>query len=89
MTVGTDSSAAKSFASRRGLGKNRHIMTKYLRFQDRVSAKDLGVAKLNTKHNRGDIFTKPLGAKERDRLLEEMHFEYRNDKSKLQRTSIG
>ena len=34
--VESDSTSAKSFASRKGLGKQRHVQTRYLWIQDRV-----------------------------------------------------
>ena len=37
--VASDSSSAKSFASRQGLGKQRHVQTRYLWLQERVALK--------------------------------------------------
>ena len=42
----SDSSSAVSFAERRGLGKNRHIATRYLWLQERVAMKHLMILKI-------------------------------------------
>ena len=39
----SDSSAARAFASRRGLGRQRHVQTRYLWLQERVAAAHLTV----------------------------------------------
>ena len=57
----TDSSSAKSFMERRGLGKNRHVQTKYLWIQERLSLGDFQLKKVSTHVNLGDLMTKPLG----------------------------
>ena len=53
-----DSSSAISFAKRRGLGKNRHIATRYLWLQERVALKHLKISKVHTSNNPFDLFTK-------------------------------
>ena len=57
----TDSSSAKSFMERRGLGKNRHVQTKYLWIQERLALGDFNLKKVSTHVNLGDLMTKPLG----------------------------
>ena len=57
-----DSSSARSFAQRRGLGKNRHIETRFLWLQERVALKHLKVLKVRTDANPADVFTKALAA---------------------------
>ena len=54
----SDSSAARVFASRRGLGRQRHMQTRYLWLQERVAAGHLSVQKIKTTHNIADILTK-------------------------------
>ena len=61
--VHTDSSAAKGAASRRGLGKTRHIDTQYLWVQERLQAGSFSLHKEATADNVGDLFTKFLDAK--------------------------
>ena len=48
------------FASRRGLGKTRHIDTQFLWVQERIQAGDFTLHKENTNDNVGDLFTKHL-----------------------------
>ena len=54
----TDASAAKGIASRRGLGKIRHIEVNQLWLQDKVSSGDIEVIKVNGKTNIADPLTK-------------------------------
>ena len=53
--LGTDSSAAKGLASRRGVGSVRHIATPALWLQDAVEAKRLDLRKLAGKANPADL----------------------------------
>ena len=53
----SDSSSAKSFASRRGLGKQRHVQTRYLWLQDRVAKGDMRVNKIEGTRNVSDVLT--------------------------------
>ena len=58
-----DSTSAKSFASRRGLGKQRHVMTRFLWLQQVVAAERVCVKKVHTSHNCSDVLTKHADAK--------------------------
>ena len=58
LEVGTDSSSAKAFGERRGLGKNRHVQTKFLWIQERIATKDMRPIKINTKNNLADTMTR-------------------------------
>ena len=60
----TDSTAAKSFASRRGLGKMRHIETRELWLQESVNKKDVLLKKVQGEDNPADLMTKYLQAKD-------------------------
>ena len=60
--VASDSSSAKSFASRQGLGKQRHVQTRYLWLQERVALKHLNVRKIKGTENESDILTKAVAA---------------------------
>ena len=55
-----DSSSARAFAARRGIGKQRHIQTRYLWLQERVALKHLRICKVSTHENPADLFTKQL-----------------------------
>ena len=54
-----DSSAAKSVASRAGLGKLRHLEVKFRWFQDAVRQKRLQLHKVRGDQNPADWLTKP------------------------------
>ena len=56
----TDSSSAKSFASRRGLGPSRHGQTRPLWLQQAVAEKRLIVVKVPGVDNPADVLTKFL-----------------------------
>jgi len=58
--VRTDASAAKGIASRRGLGKVRHIEVNQLWLQDKVSTGEVVVMKVKGEGNLADGLTKPL-----------------------------
>jgi hypothetical protein len=67
--VGADSSAAKSFVSRRGLGKMRHIEIRDLRLQKEVLEGRVEISKISGTENPSDLMTKILTLKEiKDRL---------------------
>ena len=58
LSLHTDSSSAKAFASRRGVGKStRHRQTRMLWLQVRVPAKHLRVVKVATESNPTDMLT--------------------------------
>ena len=69
----SDSSSAISFAKRRGLGKNRHVATRYLWLQERIALKHLKVLKIGADDNPADIFTKCLSREVLDRHTIRMH----------------
>ena len=69
IVLGTDSSAAKSFVSRRGLGKMRHIEIRDLWIQKEVAEGKVEVRKVKGDKNPADLMTKILGVREiKDRL---------------------
>ena len=64
VVLATDSSAAKSFSSQRGLGRMRHIEVKNLWLQEAICRGRIKVGKISGIANPADIFTKYHGAKE-------------------------
>ena len=62
--VSTDASAAKGIASRRGLGKIRHVEIHQLWVQDKVASGEVEVRKVNGKENIADILTKHVAAED-------------------------
>ena len=57
--IWTDSNTARSLASRRGLGKMRHVELRYLWVQDMVKDNRLRVKRVNGVDNPADHLTKP------------------------------
>ena len=60
----TDSAAAKSFVSRRGLGRMRHLELRHLWLQREVGLGSVLVAKVVGTENPADVLTKFLGHRE-------------------------
>ena len=73
LVLSTDSSAAKSFASRRGLGKLRHIEVKELWLQEAVCRGRITLRKIEGSKNPADIFTKYLSNDEIVRHLKSIN----------------
>ena len=57
----SDSNSAGAFASRKGLGKQRHVQTRYLWIQERVACRHFRVKKIRTEKNTSDMLTKSVG----------------------------
>ena len=53
-----DSQSAKAWASKRGLGRMKRVMLKYMYLQDVVEKKLTNLAYINTKQNKADLMTK-------------------------------
>ena len=53
-----NSQSAKAWASKRGLGRMKHVMLKYMFVQDVVEKKLTHLAYINTKQNKADLTTK-------------------------------
>ena len=64
MRVSTDASAAKGIASRRGLGKIRHVEVHQLWVQDKVASGDIEVRKVDGKTDIADGLTKHVSAED-------------------------
>ena len=58
LQIFSDSSAPRVFASRRGLGRQGHVQTRYLWLQERVAAAHLTVQKVKTTQKPADILTR-------------------------------
>ncbi|CAK0906615.1 unnamed protein product, partial [Prorocentrum cordatum] len=81
-----DSTAAIAFASRQGLGRQKHVMTRYLWLQSAVKAKRIKLKKVDTRENVADSLTKPLSAKVVQKHLKRMGYHFRSRWSALHRT---
>ena len=71
--LGTDSSAAKSFVNRRGLGKMRHLQVRDLWLQKKVRQGGIVIHKVLGVSNPADLMTKILNIKEVEERLEGMN----------------
>jgi hypothetical protein len=71
-TVYMDSDAGRSLATRMGVGKQRHIQTRYLWLQERVRGGDLQVRRVDGESNVADLGTKHLDGRRRDYLMDLM-----------------
>ena len=64
LTLLSDSSAARAFASRRGLGRMRHIETRMLWLQAEVQKQSIQLDTVIGKENPADLMTKYLSESE-------------------------
>ena len=60
LTILSDSSSARSFSKRRGLGRQRHVQTRFLWLQDRVRLGHIVVEVVKGTENPADCLTKSL-----------------------------
>jgi hypothetical protein len=76
LELGTDSSAAKSFVCRRGLGKMRHVEIRDLWLQREVAMGKLIVRKIPGERNPADLMTKVLSLSDIRYRLDSFHQEF-------------
>ena len=74
VVIQSDPNAARALASRRGLGKQRHVMTRYLWLQERVRCKHLQIVKIHTDDNCSDILTKSVSQGTLEKHMKSMGF---------------
>ena len=72
----TDSSAALGTCNRQGLGRSRHVQTRFLWVQEKLAQHEFELVKIPTKQNVADLCTKGLPANEMERHMQSMGFEY-------------
>eukprot|EP00971_Amphidinium_carterae_P190238 3775860-Amphidinium_carterae.1 len=60
--IHSDSSAARAFAQRAGLGKQKHVHTWLLWIQEQVEQGRISILRIGTRDNEADLLTKPLAA---------------------------
>ena len=77
VVVRSDSSAARGFGSRQGLGRMRHVQSRYLWVQERVKEGHLRLEPIRGKNNPADMFTKAVSGVLRERFLKMLGFEHR------------
>ena len=83
LVAGTDSSAAKGVASRRGVGKIRHLHTPLLWLQMKTRDGEIKVFKVPKEVNWADLATKVHDQRWTNQRMMECDFEMRPGRSKL------
>ena len=81
--VKEDSSAAKGIASRRGLGKMKHVHIKELWIQEKVSSEDLKITEVPGTENLADALTKYCDHHVLDYHIEHTHQEITSEQHPL------
>ena len=89
LRVRSDSSAAIAMASRRGLGKVRHISLRYLWVQQRVHNKEIELQKESGDSNLSDLQTKHLAEKRMLLLLRTMGFHFMTGRAASMPKTVG
>ena len=82
LAVYSDSSAARGTASRRGLGKLRHVQTRYLWIQERIANDDFKLLQIGTKLNTADLCTKPVNRETCEQHMKTLNQEFREGRTK-------
>ena len=81
LRVFTDATTGKSLASRRGLGKVRHIAVNELWIQHHVHEKTITLVKIKNKFNPSDLLTKHLTKAEVQMIMEHLQHRYEQGRS--------
>lgn len=79
--VESDSNSAKGTVSRIGLGKARHIQTRYLWMQERVAMGHLKVVHVPGKRNRADVLTKSVPGVQMKQTMQRSGYLYLTERS--------
>ena len=83
VVVRTDSSSGLAVGSRRGLGRLRHVQTRYLWVQQRVQEGDFRLKKEQGDTNVSDALTKPVDEKRMTNLSTMMGCTFRGGRTAL------
>jgi hypothetical protein len=89
LEVLTDATAAKGIASRRGLGKTRHIEVHYLWVQERVGRGDIVLKKVWGGMNPADLLTKCLNRTTIERCMNVFGVKYLSGRSNIAPTLVN
>eukprot|EP00971_Amphidinium_carterae_P292147 5799547-Amphidinium_carterae.1 len=89
LEIYSDSSAARSFAQRLGLGRQKHVDTRFLWVQERASRGEVLIKRVGTAVNEADALTKPLAGTLLRKHLAAMGLEQRATWSRLHRDVGG
>ena len=83
LRVFTDATTGKSLASRRGLGKVRHIAVNELWLQSHVHDKSVVLVKIKNKFNPSDMLTKYLTKAEIQQIMEHVEHYFESGRSEV------
>eukprot|EP00971_Amphidinium_carterae_P220004 4367367-Amphidinium_carterae.2 len=88
LRIRTDSSAAKGFTTRRGLGRMRHVSTRYLWLQDKVQKQELIMLKVRTEDQPADLLTKAATSKVRAMAFHAIGLELKSGQAQTQKQAL-
>ena len=88
LQVHTDSAAALGTCSRLGLGKSRHVQTRYLWIQEKLANGQFELFKIDTKINTADLLTKSLSTESAEQHLRRMSFELVSGRSGIAKAVV-
>ena len=77
----TDSNSAIGTTSRKGLGKMKHVQTRYLWIQERLATGCFKLLKVGTKSNVADVCTKAVSSVDMDKHMKSTGHLYMEGKS--------
>ena len=83
LQICTDSATAKGIASRKGLGKVRHIEVCQLWIQQEVANKNLHIVKVKGPNNLSDILTKHVDSQTLKKHVYRMYMKTTKDRHEL------
>ena len=72
----TDATTGRAIATRRGLGKVRHIAVNELWLQEQVADRKISIHKIKNKFNLADLLTKYLTATEIEHIVDYMQHSF-------------
>ena len=78
-----DSSAGLGTAQRQGLGKLRHVQTRYLWVQERVRRGEVAVSKVRGDRKPSDMLTKPMDKGKREYFMKMIGHWYMDGRAKM------
>ena len=79
--IHTDATAAKGIASRRGLGKVRHLEVQYLWVQEKVANGTFTLHKVRGEFNPADLLTKHVNRNTLDKMMKLFNLPYMSGRS--------
>jgi hypothetical protein len=79
----TDSSAAQGFCNRKGLGRQRHVSTRFLWLQDKVARKEIRIEKVGTADQLADLLTKSMSRKWLVEKASELSLKFKEGRSAM------